>query len=87
MSVQRIARRSVAGVSPDPVEFWLSRLDLDTRTANRSHFNRWMRWLRTQPGWETVTPRQLLIHELESQDPYAVLDLLQAYVDSLVLIE
>jgi hypothetical protein len=67
------------------MEFWLSRLDPDTRKADRSHFNRWMKWLTTQPGWENLSPRDVLVRELESEDSYLVLDMLQRYVNTLVL--
>ena len=44
-----------------------------------------MRWLNRQPGWEGVTPRELLVRQLEGEDAYVVVDLVQAYVGSLVL--
>jgi hypothetical protein len=78
---QRIASR----IPENPVQFWLGRLDDDTRKANQSHFNRWMKWLHTQPDWETVTDRDLLVRQLESDDGYLALDLLQKYVSGLVL--
>jgi hypothetical protein len=84
--MSRVLTQRVAARIPEaPLEFWLNRLDTDTRKANRSHFNRWMRWLHTQLGWQNVTDRDLLVRQLESEDPYIVLDLLQAYVNSLVL--
>lgn len=72
-------------VPEDPKGFWLARLDADTRLANESHFGRWMRWLDTEPGWESVTPRELLIRQLEAEDPYVILDLAQTFVNCLVL--
>ncbi len=77
---QRVSTR----IPLDPVQFWLERLDKDTRPANRSHLERRMTWLRKQPGWDQVTPREVLIRHLDS-DSYFVLDLLQKYVNSLVL--
>src|SRR5208282_3237926 len=65
MSSTRLVRRSAERVPEDPVTFWLTRLDLDTQKANRSQFNRWMQWLHKQKGWETVTPRELLVRHLE----------------------
>jgi hypothetical protein len=44
-----------------------------------------MKWLHTQPDWETVTDRDLLVRQLESDDGYLALDLLQKYVSGLVL--
>jgi hypothetical protein len=44
-----------------------------------------MKWLQTQPGWEHVTSRELLVRQLEAGDPYVVLDLLQTYVGGLIL--
>lgn len=38
-----------------------------------------------QPGWETASPRELLVRHLESDDPYVLLDLVQSYVNSLIL--
>jgi hypothetical protein len=74
-----------ARVPEDPVAFWLGRLDLDTQKAAKSHFNRWMRWLNKQPSWEKATPRDLLVRQLESEDGYLALDLLQSYIGTLVL--
>src|SRR5208282_5964730 len=85
MSSTRLVRRSAERVPEDPVTFWLTRLDLDTQKANRSQFNRWMNWLREQKGWETATPRELLIRHLEAQDEYVVLDLIQNYISTLIL--
>lgn len=81
----QLTQRVAARIPLDPVQFWLERLDQDTRPANRSHLERWMTWLRKQPGWEQVTPREVLVRHLDSEDSYFVLDLLQKYVNSLVL--
>ncbi|MGO9643958.1 MAG: hypothetical protein ACLPY5_04335 [Candidatus Bathyarchaeia archaeon] len=85
MSSTRLVRRSAERVHDDPVTFWLTRLDLDTQKSNRSQFNRWMNWLHQQKGWETATPRELLVRHLEAQDDYVVLDLLQNYISTLIL--
>jgi len=77
----RVARN----VPEDPVGFWLGRVDVDTRPAHKSHFLRWMGWLNQQPGWLGVTPRDLLVRQLEAEDPYVILDLVQTYVNGLVL--
>jgi hypothetical protein len=76
-AVLQSVRRVAARVPEDPVNFWLSRLDEDTRKVNRSHLNRWMRWLNRQPGWEQVTPRDLLVRQLEAEDAYVIVDLVQ----------
>ena len=76
---------AVARVRDDPVGFWINRLDVDSRPAYESHFDRWMRWLHKRPGWENATPRDLLIRQHESEDQYLIVDLLQEYVGSLVL--
>jgi hypothetical protein len=70
-------------IPKDPVDFWLSRLDADTRKANCSHFNRWMKWLNKQPGWKSLTPRGLLVRQLEYQEKYVILDLLQNCIKGL----
>ena len=70
-------------IPQDPMDFWLNRLDEETRRAARSHFNRWMQYLNHQPGWENATPRDLLVRQLEYQDKYVILDLLQNYVKGL----
>jgi hypothetical protein len=84
MSQHLVLRRSVASVPEDPEAFWLNRLDSDTVPVARSYFRRWMRWLHTKPGWEAVTPRELLIRQLQAEDPYAALDLLQEFIGTLV---
>jgi len=81
----QLTQRVAARIPSDPVAFWLERLDQNTRPANRSHLERWIKWLRSQPGWEQVTPRELLVRHLDSEDSYLVLDLLQQYVNSLIL--
>jgi hypothetical protein len=60
-------------------------LDINTQKANRSHFNRWMSWLNTKPDWEKTTPRELLVRQLESADKYVIVDILQEYVNGLIL--
>jgi len=77
-------RRVARNVAEDPVGFWLSRVDVDTRPAHKSHFLRWMGWLNHQPGWDGVTPRDLLVRQIEAEDPYVLLDLVQSYVNGLV---
>ena len=81
----QLTQRVSARIPADPLTSWLERLDQDTRPANRSHLERWMTWLRKQPGWEQVTPREVLVRHLDSDDSYFVLDLLQKYINSLVL--
>jgi hypothetical protein len=44
-----------------------------------------MKWLHKQPGWVDVTPRELLIRQLEADDSYVIVDLLQSYIGGLVL--
>jgi len=82
---QKTALRIANRIPEDPLEFWLSRLDSVSRKNNQSQFNRWMTWLHEQQGWENVTPRELLVRQLEEEDKYVILDLLQGYVGSLVL--
>lgn len=81
----QLTQRVAARIPSDPVAFWLERLDENTRPSNRSHLERWMNWLRKQPGWEQVAARDVLVRHLDSEDPYVVLDLLQQYVTSLVM--
>jgi len=75
--------RSVSRVPPDPVGFWLGRLDSVTAKVHLSYFNRFMSWLRRQPSWEFASPRDLLIRQIQAEDPYVLLDLVQSYVSSL----
>jgi hypothetical protein len=81
----QLTQRVAAKIPENPVEFWLSRLDKTTQPANRSHLARWMQWLQKQSGWENTTPRDVLVRHLDSEDSYIVLDLLQQYVNQLVL--
>ena len=81
----QLTQRVAARVPENPVEFWLSRLDKATQPANRSHLERWMQWLHKQSTWENATPRDVLVRHLDSDDSYIVLDLLQQYVNQLVL--
>jgi len=81
----QLTQRVVARIPENPVEFWLSRLDERTRPSNRSHLDRFMHWLAKQPSWENATPRDMLVRHLDSEDSYLVLDLLQRYINSLVL--
>ena len=36
--MQRLTQRVAARIPEDPEGFWLERLDVDTRAANKSHF-------------------------------------------------
>ena len=78
------SQRVAARIPQDAVGFWAERLAPNTRPANRSQLERWMKWLRLQSGWEQITPRELLVRQLDSEDSYIVLDLLQRYVNSLI---
>ena len=42
-----------------------------------------MRWLNLQPGWVGVDARSLLLRQVDSEDPYELLDLLQKFVSGL----
>ena len=77
--------RSPSKVPKDPLDFWISRLDTTTRPSSRSHFNRWLYWLWKQPGWTHVTPREVIIRQLEAEDKYELLDLLQNYIGQMKL--
>jgi 23S rRNA A2030 N6-methylase RlmJ len=81
---QVVVRRSISRVPEDPEAFWLNRLDSDTVPVAKSNFRRWMRWLRSKQGWETVTPREMLIRQLQAEDQYVLLDLVQEFIESLV---
>lgn len=72
-------------VQEDPVAFWLSRMDSVTRKTHRSHLSRWLHWLQSQPGWSGTSPREVLVRQLQEEDPYELLDLLQTYVGQLNL--
>jgi len=48
-------------------------------TADLRHF---LSWLQGRQGWEKVTARELLIRQSEASDQYAILDLLQEWVNS-----
>jgi len=85
LASQHLVLRSPSGVPRDPVGFWLSRLDDRTRPANMSHLNRWLRWLQRQPGWSGVSARDLVVRQLEAEDKYELLDLVQTYVGQLNL--
>jgi hypothetical protein len=77
--------RSPDRVPEDPRGVWLQRLDVDSRPSAVSHFDRFMRWLHTQSGWEYVTPRDLLIRHIQAEDDYVVLELVQRYIGQLHL--
>jgi len=58
-------------------------LDKDTRKADASHFDRFMRWIHTKPGWEYATPRDLLIRHTQAEDEFVLLEMLQEYIGTL----
>lgn len=76
--------RSVENLPADPVAFWLGRLDVASVPVARNTFNRWMRWLHTKPSYETVSPRDLLVRQIQGEDPYVMVDLLQEFIGSLI---
>lgn len=75
--------RSVADVPLDPLEFWLSRLDVDSRATYSYYFGRWLAWLRRQQGWGFVSAKDVLVRQIQAEDPYGLLDLLQRFVRKL----
>jgi len=67
-------------VQRDPLGFWLGRLQPNTQRTVISDFNRFLEWLHTHEEWHGVDARGLIIRQLESDDPYEVLTLLQEYL-------
>ena len=80
-----VGQRLVANLPADPVGFWLGYVEPVTRPTYRRLLNRWIYWLNTQPGWEHVTARDVLVRYLEAEDPYVVLDLVEIWVRDLQL--
>jgi hypothetical protein len=67
------------------VQKWLKRLP-DSANVYGGQLRRFMVWLHGRPGWEHVTPTQLIARQDAAQtkeERYAVLDQLQVYVGSL----
>ena len=50
----RLGQRVAERVPADLVNFWLSRLDVDTFAAHRSHLFRFMKYLHKQKGCEEL---------------------------------
>jgi hypothetical protein len=94
-AVKRSGRRLEATVAlpevvdhilEDPVvQFWLGRLP-DSANVYGGQFRRFVVWLHGRPGWEHVTPTELIERQDAAQtkeERYALLDQLQIYVGSL----
>jgi hypothetical protein len=70
----------------DPaVQFWLSRLP-DSRKVYVGQLQRFMAWLHRRPGWEHVTPSELIKRQDAAKtkdERYALLNQLQIYAETL----
>jgi hypothetical protein len=81
----RVDAVAVGGVRvrADPVGFWLGRLSLGNRRVRLHAFRSFVKWLNTQPGWERIDARGLLLRQVAASpnDVYAILDKLQEYVN------
>jgi hypothetical protein len=55
----------------------LKRLDVDSTPAAISQFDRFMVWLHAQSGWEYITPWDLLIRDIQAEDDYVILELVE----------
>jgi hypothetical protein len=57
-------------IHDDPVAYYLSRLAPDNTAHATSQLRLFFAWLNQQDGWVGVTPRQLLIRQLQAEDEY-----------------
>jgi len=73
--------RRVVNIHDDPVGYYLSRLAPDNTAHAASQLRLFFAWLNQQDGWVGVTPRQLLIRQLQAEDEYQVVELIQEYLD------
>jgi len=67
----------------NPVEFWLKRLSPISAKTYSSHFNLFLTWLRQQKGYERIDPKALVERQKTATDKYAILDLMQSWVEGL----
>jgi len=74
--------RRVVNIHDDPIVYYLSRLAPDNTAHAASQLRLFFAWLNQQDGWVGVTPRQLLIRQLQAEDEYQVIELIQQYLDS-----
>lgn len=68
----------------DPVGFWLGRVALGSRKTYDVGLKGFLRWLGQREG-KVLSASDLLARQMETQDQYAVLDLLQKYVSEMPL--
>jgi hypothetical protein len=73
--------RRVVSIHENPVAYYLSRLAPDNTHHAESQLRLFFGWLNQQDGWVGVTPRQLLVKQLQAEDEYAIVDLIQQYLD------
>jgi integrase len=71
----------------DPVQFWLKRLSPNAQKSYGRWFKIWFEWLKTKPGYENVTPKDLVERQINAtgRERYVLLDLLQEYCNTLNL--
>ena len=67
-------------IREDPVGFWLGRLRENTRRTVIYDLQRFLRWVNTKPGYHGVDARGLLLRQLEADDAYEILTLLQEFL-------
>jgi len=62
--------------------YFLSRYDEETTKTIKSQMKAFFEWLNNRDGWVGVTPKQLLIRQLQAEDPYEMVELIQSFIDS-----
>ena len=69
-------------IHDDPMAYFLSRYEDGTRRNLTSGMNQFLAWLNQRDGWVGIGPKQLLIRQLQTKDPYEIPELLQEYLNS-----
>ena len=70
-------------VGRDPVEFWLSRVGVNSRPVYRDALRLFLQWLNARADWRGVDAKALLERHRAAKDQYELLDLLQEYLSGL----
>ncbi len=74
--------RRVVRLQEDPVLYFMSRLGEDGQAHAQSQLRLFFRWLNQQPGYAGITPKALLVRQLQAEDEYEIVDVIQKYLDS-----
>lgn len=69
-------------IHDDPIAHFLSGYEKGSWPFMKVALRQFLAWLNQREGWAGIGPKELLIRQLQADDPYAIPELIQAFANS-----